>query len=334
MNRKITCFFLAITMTCCAFCGCQESKKAPESSFFLMDTVITVRLYTDEKTAEPIFAECRAILSELDSLWSRQKVGSDVEKINASESGGEVDERTANLLRTASEICEKTNGAFDVTVAPLCDLWQKCGEENRLPDGEETKNLLANVGSERISVDGNTVKKADPAVAIDLGGIGKGAAMTAVMEYLKTTGIAGGLVTFGSNVAVFGEKSDGKPYQIGLKNPQDGENVLGVLTMTDGQILSVTGDYERYVEIQGKKYHHVLDPKTGYPSESGLTQVAVICSDGAAADALSTALFVMGIEKSMELYRSGEYDFEAIFVGKDGTITQTEGMESIFTLGR
>lgn len=330
MTKRIFCLFLALLTTCCAFSGCQREKTDPEISLFLMDTVITVRLYTDEETAAPILERCRALLEEADALWSKEADGSDVKKINLSADGAEVDPRTAALLRTALEISEKTGGAFDVTVAPLCDLWKQCGGENRLPDGAEISGLLSKVGKNELTVSENRVWKSDAGVKIDLGGIGKGAAISSLAGYLKSTGIAGGLVSFGSNVAVIGAKPDGTAHRIGLRDPSDASGILGVLSLTDGQILSVTGDYERFVEIGGERYHHVIDPKTGYPSDSGLSQAAVICADGATADALSTALFVLGADAAMELYASGVLEFEAIFVSHDGEITKTPGMDAIF----
>lgn len=166
---------------------------------------------------------------------------------------------------------------------------------------------------------------------MDLGGIGKGAAISKLIEYLKTTDIPGGVVSFGSNVAVFGEKRDGSDYRIALRDPFKEGEYAGVLTLSADDVLSVSGDYERYYTINGEKYHHILDPKTGYPAQSGLSSVAVVCSDGALADALSTALFVMGEDAAQELYSAKVFDFEAIFIATDGTLTQTDGMKTIFT---
>ena len=135
------------------------------------------------------------------------------------------------------------------------------------------------------------------------------------------------MISFGSNVAVVGKKPEGDAFRVAVKNPIDGHDYAKVLEMSEGQVLSVSGDYERYYTIDGEKYHHIIDPQTGYPAKNGLCSVAVICEDGALADALSTALFVMGETKSRELYASGAYDFEAIFITSYGIVSTTDGLK-------
>ena len=142
--------------------------------------------------------------------------------------------------------------------------------------------------------------------------------------------MSGGLVSFGSNVAVFGKKPDGSDFRIGLRDPHDRTDYAGALTLKTGEILSVSGDYERYYTVNGEQYHHILDPKTGYPADTGLSTVAVVCSDGALADALSTALFVMGEEEAIALYNAQIYRFEAIFIRSDGSIRVTSGLQKRF----
>lgn len=325
---KKVALLLALTLCLLSFGGC--SKDQPRSvSFFVMDTVITVTLYgTDEQTSQEIFSHCNAMLTELESLWSRQKTESDVSRLNAAASGEvALDARTASVLRLAREVEGATDGAFDVTLAPLCDLWDRCGEENRMPAEEELRSLLAHTGADTWSLSGDgTVYKNDAMTAFNLGGIGKGAAADALMEYLRTTDVSGGMVTFGSNVAVLGSKPNGKDFRIAVRDPKDADGYVGALTLKDGDALSVSGDYERFVTIGGERYHHVLDPQTGYPSSSGLSSVAIVCKSGALADALSTACLVMGYDRAMELYASGAYDFEAVFVFSDGTVRLSDGL--------
>ena len=311
-----------------AICGCGKAPST-SSTFYLMDTVITVTLYTEnDDLASAVFAECRAMLSELEALWARQTEGSEIVRFNqATDSLSGLDARTVSLLQTALEASEATDGAFDITVAPLVDLWARCGEENRLPTEAE---LQAVIGYQHLTLNGDTLAKSDPAIEIDLGGIGKGAAISHLIAYLESTEVCGGLVTFGSNVAVFGEKPDGKAFRVAIRNPKDANGTVGTLTLRGGEILSVSGDYERYVTVDGQQYHHILDPATGYPADTGLSSVAVIARDGALADALSTALFVMGLEDAMAFYRSGVYGFEAVFVGSDGTVTLTDGAAALF----
>jgi len=292
-----------------------------------MDTVITVTLYTDAQTASGIFAECRTILEDLDRLWSRTKEGSDVSRFNAALSGEvSVDARTAELLRVAEDVAKKTGGAFDVTVAPLVLLWQACEEAGRLPTEAELSGAMTAIGTDRISIGQGSLHKHSDTAKIDLGGIGKGAAISALVSYVESTGIDGGIISFGSNVAVIGQKPNGTDFRIALRDPGNTDKYAGTLTLRAGEILSVSGDYERFYEIGGERYHHILDPQTGYPSRSGLSSVAVVCRDGALADALSTALLVMGEERARELHATGVYDFEAVFITSDGVVSCTDGI--------
>lgn len=328
---RVLCFLLCLVFVM-PFASCQKDEKQ-EKNFFLMDTPITVTLYTDKKTAEPIFNACRDLLRELDALWSRTQADSDVGRFNASDDAHNLDLRTAALIAQAMDVATKTSGSFDITVAPLVNLWQASEERGTLPTDTELQNALSLVGTDRICLTDQTLTKTDKDVQIDLGGIGKGAAISALISYLESCdGVRGGLVSFGSNVAVFGTKPDGKPYRIAIKNPKTEGGYAGVLNLKAGQILSVSGDYERYYTVNGESYHHILDPKTGYPAQSGLCSVAVICLDGALADALSTALFIMGEENARAFYESQVYDFEAVFIDQSGKVTTTAGLADSFEI--
>ncbi len=324
---KRLCLLLVILLLLPMVVGCRQTEAYTESLYY-MDTVIGITLYTDDAdAAKDAFAECRRILAELDALWSRRRTSSEIARLNGSESGLEtLDARTYTLLATARGVSLATDGAFDLTVTPLAELWARCGTENRLPTEEELTSARSQMGTEKWNVTDTGVQKSTSQVAFDLGGIGKGAAISYLISYLESTEIEGGLVTFGSNVAVFGEKPDGEPFRVAIQHPRQTDAVIGKLTLAPGEILSVSGDYERYVTIGGTRYHHILDPKTGYPADAGLASVAVISEDGALADALSTALFVMGRDAALALYRSGVYDFEAIFVDVTGEVTVTDGL--------
>ena len=330
MKRKLFCLFLCAVFLCAPLSSCAPKTECTET-FFFMDTLITVTLYTDPTSAAPIFDNSRSILRELDALWSRTKEGSDIWRINeANEGSVTVDLRTADLIAKAQEITALTNGVFDITVAPLVELWQKAEAKDCLPDALELSTALSLMGGEQITLKGSSVSKQSGEVAIDLGGIGKGAAISCLLSYLQDCDLPGGLVSFGSNVAVLGAKPDGTDFQIALRNPVGDSPYAGKLPMREGEILSVSGDYERYYTIDGERYHHIFDPKTGYPARSGLCSVAVLCADGALADALSTALFVMGEETARAFYDSGVYDFEAVFISPEGQVSVTEGLEDRF----
>lgn len=329
--RLLSAFLTVFLIVPFLFAGVScKSAEESTSSFFLMDTQITVTLYCSRSTAKPIFRQCRALLSELDSLWAKEVEGSDIDRLNRSDTGiDDADGRTTELIRKALQVAAATDGAFDPTVAPLTELWRAAGSANRLPTDAELQEARKKVSYQRLSVPGDSViRKDDPALTVDLGGIGKGAAISILRDYLQTTGISGGLISFGSNVAVFGKKPDDSPFRIALRDPARESGIAGALRLSSDVVLSVSGDYERYVTIDGKRYHHLYDPSTGYPAETGLCSVAVLTADGALADALSTALFVMGEEKALAYYaeHSGE-PFEAIFLRHDGTVRVTKGLE-------
>ena len=327
MKPRRICILLALLCCLLSFGGCKGTETRSET-FYSMGTTVTVTLYTfDSKAAQEAFEGCRAMMDELEALWSRQIAESEVSRFNAAPNGLErMDDRTASLLRLSLEVFHATNGAFDVTVAPLTDLWQSCDGGDELPTEEQLLEALSHVGAEKLTLAGNGLQKSDPATALELGGIGKGAAMTALIEYLEDTDIAGGLVSFGSNVAVFGNKPNGEPFRVALRDPQNADATVGKMTLDAGKVLSVSGDYERYVTVGGKRYHHILNPKSGYPADTGLASVAVVCTDGALADALSTALFVMGKDAAMSFYASGIYSFEAVLIDHAGNVHVTEGL--------
>ncbi len=329
---SIISLFLAILLIFSTFSGCRAPTVHTEA-FFFMDTVIGVTLYTEDTAkANALFDGCRALLGELDRLWSRRESTSEIAAFNASAEGlNTPDARTLALISSALDVAKKTNGAFDPTVTPLIDLWEAAGESGVLPTDAALNRALALVGFERVQITEGRIEKTDPTVTLDLGGIGKGAAIQALLELLESSNVEGGLITFGSNVATFGKKPDGEPFRIALRDPKATGATVGVLQLEAGEVLSVSGDYERYVTVNGKRYHHILDPASGYPAESGLSSVAVITFDGALADALSTALLVMGKDRALEFYRSGAYSFEAILIGSDGSLTTTAGLGTAFT---
>ncbi len=326
--KKLLCILLVLI--CLLPCiSCARDARS-ERSFFLMDTVITVTLYEDAAVSEPIFTACEELLTALDRLWSRTVETSDISRWNASADGAvDLDARTVELIRLSQEVSRETNGAFDITVLPYVLLWEHAAERGSLPTDAERAEAAATVGYEKLTVSDTSVTK-EVGTQIDLGGIGKGAAIFALISYLEGSGARGGVVSFGSNVAVFGAKSDGTAFRIALRDPESATAHAGVLTLEAGEVLSVSGDYERYHTIGGERYHHILDPQTAEPAATGLSTVAVVCSDGALADALSTALFVMGYERAMEFYHSDTYDFEAVFITDTGEILLTDGMNGKF----
>ncbi|MBO5898939.1 MAG: FAD:protein FMN transferase [Clostridia bacterium] len=321
MIKRLCCLllsFLVLTLTACA-------PTVSERVLWHMDTAITVRLYGDADATEPALSAADDLLDTLDAQLSATDESSPIARFNASTDGRDVafHKDTLALIEQALDISRATNGAFDITTAPLSALWQSSEDTDTLPTEQQLAAALALVGSEHLSLTDGTLTKDAPNVRIDLGGIGKGYACDRLLDELRATeGITAALISMGSNVAVLGEKPDGKPWRIALRDPNDATAALGYLHLTEGQVLSVSGDYERYFTIGGKHYSHILDPETGYPPTNGLRSVAVLCDSGATADALSTALLVMGEDAARALYENGALDFEAVFI-YDGRVSCT-----------
>lgn len=327
MEKRMTCCMIALFLLLFCLPSCKAVDRQTVE-FWGMGTLVSVTLYGREVARADGFAQAQALVAELDGLWSLNIETSDITRLNRSDTGiTDADLRTTALVDQASTLSALTGGDFDITLAALSALWQTCGEEDRLPTDAELWALLGKVGTAALQAEGTEITK--PAgVTVDLGAIAKGAAAGQLVTALRAIdGLSGGLISMGSCVTVFGEKPDGAPFRVSVRDPKDRNGTVGKLTLTEGQLLSVSGDYERFVTIGGKTYHHILDPRTGYPSDSGLSSVAVIAQDGATADALSTAFMVMGEDAAMAFYRAGKLAFEAVFIRSDGTIICTDQID-------
>lgn len=322
-----------LLITTLAGCGNGVSAEYYDAHFFGMDTYITLRFAKKDADGKAlsaeyldgVAAECADLLNNIELLLSAHNEKSMVYALNR-EINMMVDDEgeLLSVLDTAYTISDLTGGAYDPTIGDLIELWNISGG-GPVPGDIDIMESLLHTGTDKIVMKGNTITKADSLTKIDLGGVGKGYATQELLAYLSTTDIPYGLVSLGGNIGVFGKKTDSDTYKVGIKDPSDPDGIIGYVYLQSG-FLSVSGDYERYFEENGTRYHHIIDPVTGYPAESGLRSVACISSNGAAADALSTALFVMGADKAMALQTDGTLVFEAIFVTEDNKVILTEGL--------
>lgn len=309
-----------------ASCSREQYRQV---TVFSMDTPVTIKINASHPEADDVLAGCESLLVRLDALLSRTREGSDVWRINHTLVCEGLDAHTVAVLQTALSVSALTEGAFDITVAPLIELWETACDAGQLPSADALDAALALVDYRALTLEGNTLKKSDVAVRIDLGGIAKGYAADVICEYLTARGVEYGIVSFGSCVAGVGSKPDGKPFRIAVRDPLDTSDALGYVSLTHG-VLSVTGDYERFYEIGGTKYHHVLSPETGYPARTVWHSVALVCESGAVADAMSTAIMVRGeFDTLYTAVRGTPFAFEGIFTGDGGTAV-SEGMTDRF----
>lgn len=325
-KRLICCLTASIFITAgCTITetGQSEGSGEAEISVYAMDTVMNLKAYGSN--AESALREAEREILRLDSQLKRGSENSEVYKIN---SGGaaEISEDTAEIVSRALEISRLTGGAFDISIAPIMDLWGFYGNNFRVPAAEEIGMTLPLVGYENISVDGCAVSVKNEA-KIDLGGIAKGFASDRIMEILRRNNIESGIISLGGNVQTLGEKPDGSKWRVAIQNP-DGGAYIGTVGISDMAAVT-SGGYQRFFERDGMVYHHIIDPKTGYPADSGVKSVTVFSSDGTLADGLSTALFVMGLNEGLEYWRN-HGGFDAVFVTDDNKIYVTEGIESVF----
>lgn len=327
---KLTRFALALALSVLTLCSCGARQEYRARSVWVMDTSVTVKINPGTENPGEILEGCFELLEYLDGIFSRTLKASDISRINSAAAGAAVSPDTAAVIERALMISELTGGAFDITVLPYVLMWESCEERGSLPLPEEYAEAGGLVGYRKIALERGSVSKSAPGVMLDLGGIGKGYAADRAVDYLISSGVSYGIVSFGSNVSVFGEKPGGGRFKIGIRDPADPGGLVGYVYMSSGA-LSVSGDYERYRTILGERYHHILSPESGDPVQNGLHSVAVICRSALDADALSTALFVMGEEAATALYHSGTIEFEAVFISNKG-IRVTDGLIDDFEL--
>ncbi len=302
-------------------------------SFFAMDTYMTLTAY-GENSQQAVEAGEEEIM-RLDELFSTGDENSEIYGLNAG-GGGELSDETALLIRRSVEIWEQTYGLFDISIYPVMRLWGFTDGNFKVPESGELEETLTLVGADRLVLterDGVTVLSMPEGVQIDLGGIVKGYADDRVAGIFAEYGIEDAIINLGGDVRVMGTRPDGTPWRVGIRDPEDSDGYLGGLALSDVTVVT-SGGYERYFEDEetGVRYHHIIDPRTGISADSGLISVSVISSDGTLADALSTAIFVMGTEDALEYCESfsEEYGFDALLMTDDREIYITEDIADCF----
>lgn len=300
--------------------GCKTVPDAEyaERLIFAMDTEISIKIPISEPDADTILDSCERLIADIESSISKNASGSSVYLFNQSENGVEFDGTALSVLREALDVAGRTNGAFNPVLGSLSELWN-VNERTVPPAAGEITNAAQFCDYTQVKIDGSFVSKPEKGYMLDLGGIGKGYALGKTVSYLRDK-IDYGIVSFGGNIGVIGKKPDGSEWKIAIKDPRDADSYIATYTLESG-FISVSGDYERYFEYDGRRYHHILDTSTGYPSDSGVMSCAVYCSSAITGDALSTALFVMGRKKAEEFYSSSKYSFEAVISASDGIYT-------------
>lgn len=313
IKRMAAALLVLLSLTGCA-------GREYSASFYAMDTFMSITAYGGG--AQQAVSEAEQYINGLEAKISRTRENSEISELAAGRPVS-LSEDTAGLLDTALTMAERTDGRFDPTVAALSDLWKIGKEGERVPEKKEIAQALSTVGYEKVRLDGETAQLTG-GTKLDLGGIGKGYAADQTAALLREKGIGRAVIALGGNVYVLGSSSKDKGWKIGITDPDKQEEYVAALEVSDTSVVT-TGDYERYFERNGKRYHHVFDPATGYPAETDLRSVTVVNEVSAQADALSTALFVMGYEEA-ERYCE-QNDIAAVFIRKDHTIRTSPALE-------
>lgn len=300
-----------------------------------MGTAVKKTLYTEDASQnEAIDKMIDTCLSELESKISVRESGSEVASCNRNYAVNGVYEFSDEIMQYIKEefqICEETNGAFSPCIRPLAELWGIEDGEARIPEPGEIEETLKRTNPENVKLTNDGITFFEERMAIDFGAVGKGIACDLVREKLQETSAEGAVISVGGSILAYGDKGDGRNWHIGIQDPRAEEGkVFAVIDVEGGLVISTSGDYEKYFEQNGKRYHHIIDPATGYPVDNGLISVTVVSESGFLSDALSTACFVMGTEDGLKY--AAKKGVEAVFVTADKKVYITDGLKKKFRL--
>ena len=309
-----------------------DEEAEVSKDLFAMDTYMTLTAYGEH--AQEAVDKAAERVEELDALLSTGDENSEIYQLNQS---GEatLSEEGGYLVERALELYQKTDGAFDIAIYPVMQAWGFPTQEYHVPDDATLKDRLALADASKVNYDKDTRKISfdQDGLEIDLGGIAKGYTSSQIMQIYQDCGVTSGLVNLGGNVQALGCKTDGSKWRVAIQSPDDTEDYLGILEI-ENQAVITSGGYERYFEEDGVTYHHIIDPATGYPADSGLISVTIVSDDGTLADGLSTSLFIMGEEKAAQFWRENSDEFETIMETSDGKLYVTEGIADSLTTDR
>ena len=306
MKKNIT---LPMMLILLLICGCNSGETENSETRFLLDTVCTVTADCGDDIINGAFSLCE----DLERTLSKNVKDSDVYRLNNTEGFVSVSPDTLKTVERALYYSELSGGKFDITIAPVSALWDF--KNQVVPDRNEIAEALKNVDYHSVEIKDGGISL--DGKQIDLGGIAKGYIADKATEYLKENGVKKALINFGGNICMIGQ------YNIGIKKPFD-DSVIASIEIKD-KCAVTSGIYERYIEKDGKTYHHILDPKTGYGVENKLAAVTVIGEKALDCDALSTVCMLLGAEDGLEIINRTA-DTEAVFIDRDGGITLSSGL--------
>ncbi|MBA4700013.1 MAG: FAD:protein FMN transferase [Ruminococcus sp.] len=303
---------LIFTLSACSKPPLEDPIKTTGIYF---DTVISIEIWGS--TDETILEHCEDICAQYEQLLSRTIDTSDISRINSARGAKvQVDAKTAEVIRKGLYYSQLSEGGFDITIAPLSELWDIKNNPGNIPDQSAIDEAKSHINYKNVVLEGNTVSLKDPEAAIDLGAIAKGFIADELKAYLIEQGIEHALINLGGNILAVGGKASGENFHVGIQRPFDERNTVMTSVDVNGKSVVSSGTYERYFEKNGKIYHHLLNPFTGYPFDNHLLQVTIISDLSVDGDGLSTACFALGLEQGTALIESLD-EISAIFITED-----------------
>ena len=356
MQVKVMVSLLAAGLAMCLFTGCGSAEvQQYQRVDTAMGTILRETVYVCEESGsdkkadstredaagtEDITEEIRNLIVALEEdVLSWRKESSQIYEVNANAGvagGSLLTEELAEILAKVLQVSEDSRGALDVTIGQTVRLWNideyaagSTETDFTLPDRDILEETLQKSGYEKMKLQDDRIVLPE-GMELDLGAVGKGIDCDEVLNFLQNRpNVQGAVISVGGSILTYGQKPDGKPWKVGIIDPFEPSSYLGYLTLEGQWCVSTSGDYERYVEVDGVRYHHIINPATGYPADAGLRSVTILSKDGCLSDALSTACFVLGKEEALKLLE--KYDVYAVMVEEDGSIVCSPGAEQYFS---
>ena len=306
-------------------------SKSLSQTFYIYDTIVNIKVFGD-KVAQQNMDHIQSMLEQMDMQFSRTKEGGEVYAVNqaAGKEAVVVSDETLDIVKQSVQYAEEMDGLFDPTIGPLIDLWNIGNGGDKVPEQADIDKATSLTNYKDVIIDeaAKTVMLAKEGMVLDLGGIGKGYAADRIADYLKEQGLNSAMINLGgSSIIALGTKPNGAEWNIGLQDPdQSRGSQLGTIKITD-EVIDASGVYERYFVQDNVRYHHIIDPHTGFPSQNGLKSLTIMSPNATDADALSTGVFLMGLEEGMKYLESLPEDVEAFFISEDNLIYATSGIK-------
>lgn len=325
MYKRAVYLFIVFTISLCLFgCGKNETVQTADS-FFAMDTVMTIEA-NGAKSKEAI-EEIKKMIFYIEALLSNKDENSELSRLNK-EKSLKVSEDLLELAKVSVEYAKLTDGALDITTYDASRAWGFLDGNYRILDSEELNSLVKTIDYRNIKIDKDTISLGKD-TSIWFGAVAKGYCSQKAVQILKKYGINSALINLGGNVVCIGQPLDDSGWNIGVEDPANIGSALGVIKVNDMAVVS-SGNYQRFFEKDGKIYHHILDPKTAAPADVDIDMVSIVTNDATRADCLSTALYVMGMDKAIDFYHRSGQDF-GLVIAKDNRLFISSNLRDKFT---